>query len=116
MIKLSDYFKGEDRLYFLVDDKTEQIPKDCATPVVVFRGDPLDSECSFELYCEGELLCHPIDIMQAFSLLLAAYYIFNVDYSKRCKYTLTFLQNHVMKINDAEPITAGLRTVINRLS
>ena len=73
-------------------------------------------KCSFEMYGEGELLIHPIEIMQAFSLLLAAYYIFNVDYSKRCKYTLTFLQKHVMKINDEEPITAGLRTVINRLS
>ena len=111
---MTDCFKDEKSTYVILED-SEPVPKDCATPIIIYKGDPLLKSATFELHAEGELLCIPIDIIEAFTLLLSSYFLFNISYHKRCNGLLTFLQKYVLKLDDKLPLTAGVRAMFNKM-
>lgn len=115
LLPLSDCFKDEKAAYVIIED-SQPVPKDCATPIIIYKGDPLQTSCRFDLHAEGELLCHPLDIMQAYSLCVSSYFTFNISYNKQCKSQMTFLQKHVLKLQDKVTVLCGVRALMNKTS
>ena len=113
LLTLHHSFKEKSE-YLIIPDSSP-VPKDCATPIMIYKGDPLSPTCIFELYAEGELLYKPIDIMQAFSLTLSCYCLFNICYNKDCNSVMTFLQEHTLKLQDKVLIPAGVHSFMNKI-
>ena len=60
----------------------------------------IDDDVEFELKIETFTLAHGKDFIRMFALLLASFYIFNVEYPKKLEATMVFLQKYMLRIGD----------------
>jgi len=73
----------------------------------VYSGDNL------EVHVEGTLVARPVDLMEAFKVLVAAHYVFDIPYNKKAHDTLTFLQKGILGIRDKTRISSSIRNLLN---
>ena len=55
---------------------------------------------TIEVYADGVLVCKAGNLVRAFCLLLATFYVFHIAYPKKCTATLIFLQKWICNIQD----------------
>ena len=65
-------------------------------PVINRSGDEM-----YEIIIEGVVVCRCGDIVTAFGLIMAAYYIFNLEYPAKIENTLTFYQRIFLGVIDS---------------
>jgi len=77
----------------------------------------LDDSSVFDVVVESEIIAHCDNFLDAFIVLLACYYVFNLAYPKKLEGTLTFVQKFLLKIGDSTktlPRVAGLITRLKK--
>ena len=94
---------------------TSRVPEDCATPIVVYSGD-IYTTSKLEVFAEGNLIASPLDIMEAFEVLFCAHYVFNKEYNRKARDTLTFLQRGLFSILDKSKVSAIVRSLLNDIA
>ena len=82
---------------FLYDEHTHssypRILIDC-------EEDPFEDDVQFSLLVEDVQVCTCGDLVTAFALMFATYYIFNLSYPDAIQSTMTFFQTTFLKIED----------------
>ena len=82
---------------FLYDEHTHssypRILIDC-------KEDPFEDDLQFSLLVEGVQVCTCGDLVPAFALMFATYYIYNLSYPDAIQGTMTFFQTTFLKIQD----------------
>ena len=110
---LPDFFRSDDKCYII----TKEVPDDCPTPIIVYSGDLCDmATCKFEVFVEGCLVAQPVDIMEAYEVLVSCYYVFDIPYHKKASCTMIFLQKGLLKLSDSTPMPASVRSLLNQVS
>jgi len=59
-----------------------------------------EGEVEFGVIVEGTEVCHTDNLSQAVCLLMAAHYVFNLEYNKKVVNTLSFLQKVILNVSD----------------
>lgn len=86
-------------------------------PVMFWQGtSTLDETASFRLYMENVCIARTKSLLDAFQLLLAAFYVFNVAYPSKGSRTLTFMQKAVLNIQDSEKRDPKVADLIGKLN
>ena len=62
--------------------------------------DPFEDVMKFSLLVEGVQSCTCGDLVAAFALMFATYYIYNLSYPDAIQSTITFFQTSFLKIED----------------
>lgn len=65
-------------------------------PTFLFDG----TATEFTIVAEGETICTVKNVLDAYSILFAVHYVFNLAYPKKVKNTFMFLQKVVLNITD----------------
>ena len=60
--------------------------------------DPFEDDVQFSLLVEGVQICTCGDLVTAFALMFATYYIYNLSYPDEIQSTMTFFQKTFLKI------------------
>ena len=62
--------------------------------------DPFEDDVQFSLLVEGVQVCTCGNLVTAFALMFATYYIYNLSYPDAIQSTITFFQTSFLKIED----------------
>ena len=65
------------------------------------KEDPFEGDVQFSLLVEGVQVCIYGDLVTAFALIFAVYYIYNLSYPHAIESTMTFFQTAFLKIEDS---------------
>lgn len=82
-------------------------------------GNPLNTEddCQFEVFVDGMSICENLEtVFDAFIVLMAVYYIFNISYPKDLSKTLTFVQKVFLNMQDGAKPPAQVLKVLKQLN
>jgi len=75
----------------------------------------LSDDATFDIKVEQEIVAHCHNFFEAFSTMLACYYVFNVAYPKNLEGTLTFFQKFILNIGDDQKTLPRVAGLISRL-
>lgn len=73
--------------------KNPEVP----TPVLVITGNPF-LEATFGVHLDyTDILSHQVDdVTLALATLMSVYFVFNIEYHKKVKHTLSFIEKYLM--------------------
>ena len=104
-------------LFFPVDDAiqhgtepSEAVDPSNSQPYIVLFTDDDDDECQNQLFIvvERELMMETANIVSALFNLVAAHYVFNLDYNIKAKDLFRFLQEKVFSLKPTEKSKKGI--------
>jgi hypothetical protein len=98
-------------------DISLQLPSDTSAPIIIYTGDILDETSTFKILAEGIEICSPIDLIQAVVCLMAAYYIFNIEYPQQVKLSLLFIQRELLDIvEEGQVVPKSLLSLVQKMN
>ncbi|XDV25431.1 hypothetical protein PO909_029351 [Leuciscus waleckii] len=115
ILLLPALFKEDSGLLFEVEGHAQTCPPDTPTPKMVLKGCREGHPMQYDhiaIMLDGQSITEESeDISMALGLVLCVYFLFGIQYPKRLKKTMTFLECVVLKMKD----TAGLPVTIKRV-
>ena len=69
----------------------------------------------YSILVENVVVAETSDFVQAFALLLGAFYVFNVEYPKKLEATLLFFQKFILGISDRSKLPSKVLTLMSNL-
>ena len=69
----------------------------------------------YSILVENVVVAETSDFVQAFALLLGAFYVFNVEYPKKLEATLLFFQKFTPGISDRSKLPSKVLTLMSNL-
>ena len=69
----------------------------------------------FVVSVEGNTIAKTQCFLKAFEIFFSAFYIFNLEYPKALKATLTFIQKEIIQLNDGAPEIGRVINLITKL-
>ena len=69
----------------------------------------------YSILVENVVAAETSDFVQAFALLLGAFYVFNVEYPKKLQATLLFFQKFILGISDRSKLPSKDLTLMSNL-
>ena len=69
----------------------------------------------YSILVENVVVAETSDFVQAFALLLGAFYVFNVEYPKKLEATLLFFQKFILGISDRSKLPSKVLILISNL-
>lgn len=85
------------------------------TPLVTFEGQAWDTASTFTVITENETICTSDTFPEAILLVLANYYVFDIKYHPKVKYTLSFIQNALLHVKDKGKLPQRLLSLVTKL-
>ena len=85
---------------------SECVVSNNSQPYMVIIEDQMDDEnCQYFIALKGELILESQNLPSCVFNLLAAYYVFNLEYHPKSKDILTFIQEKILKLPSAATTT-----------
>ena len=69
----------------------------------------------YSILVENVVVAETSDFVQAFALLLGAFYVFNLEYPKKLEATLLFFQKFILGISDRSKLPSKVLILISNL-
>ena len=69
----------------------------------------------YSILVENVVVAETSDFVQAFALLLGAFYVFNLEYPKKLEATLLFFQKFILGISDRSKLPSKVLTWMSNL-
>eukprot|EP00111_Clytia_hemisphaerica_P004357 TCONS_00012456-protein len=86
---------------FAIFDPTKTYPRLVGTSASFNETDlstALLESASFDVKIEGQVVAQANNFMEAFAVMIATYYVFNLAYPKELECTLSFIQKYILDI------------------
>ena len=74
-----------------------------------------DNDAEYQVLVEDNVITTTKDFVLAFTIMFAAYYIFNLAYPSKLSGTLAFIQKLVLQIGDKAKVKPKVLTLIGKL-
>ena len=91
----------------LVGTSASFSPQDLSTALL--------ESASFDIVVEEQIVAQSNSFLEAFAVMLATYYVFNLAYPKELECTLSFIQKYILDIGDTTKTAARVSGLINKL-
>lgn len=78
-------------------------------------GDILNDDMEFTVVTAGNVIGKTKDLLSAYVVMFASYYIFNLAYPAKLNGTFMFIQKYILKIGDSLSIPPKLITLFGKL-
>lgn len=75
----------------------------------------LDDSAKFSVVVEDVIIMHTNNFVDAYSALMASFYVFNLEYPRELQGTFSFVQKYLLQISDSTKIQAKVSGLIIRL-
>ncbi|XP_071833259.1 sterile alpha motif domain-containing protein 3-like isoform X1 [Apostichopus japonicus] len=111
---LPGFLKEDRNFLFINSDDDVSSDVEINTPVITYTGDPLDPS-NITIIAENEKCSTAASFPEAVLILLATYYVFNIQYNGKVKGTLTFLQNVLLQCKDKGKLPQKIISLIAKL-
>ena len=113
LVTLPMLLKENTSEYFNVDRATPTI-----LPMIQLNEllNVLDEENSFKVVVEGNKICETGDFLHAYTVMFAAYYVFNLAYPVKLEGTFSFIQKFILKIGDKVKTKPKVLTLIAKVN
>lgn len=95
--------------------KEEDLDASQVAPIITYKGEIME-ESEFRVQAEGVVVGTTESMLDAFCLLLATYFVFNIVYPSILEGTLTFIKKCVVGHSDKVKIPFKVTTLLTRLS
>ena len=69
----------------------------------------------YSILMENVVVAETSDFVQAFALLLGAFYVFNVEYPNKLEATLLFFQKFILDLSDRTKLPSKVLTLMSNL-
>ncbi|PIK41884.1 hypothetical protein BSL78_21258 [Apostichopus japonicus] len=111
---LPGFLKEDRNFLFINSDDDVSSDVEINTPVITYTGDPLDPS-NITIIAENEKYSTAASFPRAVLILLATYYVFNIQYNGKVKGTLTFLQKVLLQCKDKGKLPQKIISLIAKL-
>ena len=76
----------------------------------------MSKDLVFEVHAEGELVCEPVDLLEAIECLIIAYFLLNIKYPPSALNSLTFFQKVLLNVEEKEvSMSRKLQNLLKKL-
>ena len=96
--------------------KEEVCPATVTPYIRMHKNDSVLGTSRFDIYADSVLVCTTGNLVRAYTVLFASFYVFNLVYPSKCVGTLTFMQKCLCNVQDKVKNVAKVITLLSRLA
>ena len=96
--------------------KEEVCPATVTPYIRMHKNDGVLGTSRFDIYADSVLVCTTGNLVRAYTVLFASFYVFNLVYPSKCVGTLTFMQKCLCNVQDKVKNVAKVITLLSRLA
>ncbi len=103
-------------LFLSSEEQYEKSDEQTGSPVIVFQGADVYKSKNFAIYADGIKIMSVKSVKNAFMILIACFFVFNIAYPKKMIRTLTFLQKVMLNLQDSIKTPNPVVTLITNIN